>query len=151
MRSHRKLVGGHRRVELCGCFLGHGHRGAGAMTAMRMTSELRRCRRWPWPDMWTGRPCLLYAPPPRGCEVAMARGRPLLSHAPLTFHFILGRGDELRSALQLQHIDQMDNTYIIVPIPTNKWIIHALPKQHGYGFGYGHWLSRCLAELVCYK
>ena len=96
-------------------------------------------------------PCLLYAPPPRGCEVAMAHGRPLLSHAPLTFRFILGRGDELRSALQLQHIDQMDNTYIIVPIPTNKWIIHTLPKQHGYGFGYGHWLSRCLAELVCYK
>ena len=27
-------------------------------------------------------------------------------------------------------------------------IIHTLPKQHGYGFGYGHWLS---SGIVSYK
>ena len=30
---------------------------------------------------------------------------------------------------------------ITLPIPTSKRVIHTLPKDHGYGFGYGYWVS----------
>ena len=59
----------------------------------------------------------------------MARGRPLLSHAPLTFRFILGRGDELRSALQLHHIYRSNGYYLYYRTHTHKQMDNPYPPQ----------------------